>query len=100
MDTGFDPRQECTLMRFDLDVGKHGDTGRVSSKFCEHSATETQMPAHSASPFGRGKSQKATLIRANFASSGHRQVTATVTSPRSTNCRISSDAVGPNHSWK
>jgi ABC-type phosphate/phosphonate transport system substrate-binding protein len=24
---GIDPRRECTLLRFDLDVGKHGDTG-------------------------------------------------------------------------
>ncbi|HEX3149536.1 MAG TPA: PhnD/SsuA/transferrin family substrate-binding protein [Gemmataceae bacterium] len=24
---GFDPLSECTLLRFDLDVGKHGDTG-------------------------------------------------------------------------
>jgi ABC-type phosphate/phosphonate transport system substrate-binding protein len=27
MDAGFDPRRECALTRFDLDVGKHGDTG-------------------------------------------------------------------------
>ena len=24
---GLDPRRDCTLVRFDLDVGKHGDTG-------------------------------------------------------------------------
>jgi ABC-type phosphate/phosphonate transport system substrate-binding protein len=25
---GLDPRHDCTLLRFDLDVGKHGDTGK------------------------------------------------------------------------
>jgi ABC-type phosphate/phosphonate transport system substrate-binding protein len=25
--TGLDPQRDCTLLRFDLDVGKHGDTG-------------------------------------------------------------------------
>jgi len=25
--TGIDPERDCTLLRFDLDVGKHGDTG-------------------------------------------------------------------------
>jgi ABC-type phosphate/phosphonate transport system substrate-binding protein len=25
---GIDPEKECTLLRYDLDVGKHGDTGK------------------------------------------------------------------------
>ena len=96
---GIQPSTDCTLLRFDLDVGKHGDTGSSEREVLRPWAKAGRMPGRWARPPGTSRWPRDESTPGTFDRSGDRPgIVIAISRPWPTSPRTWRSA-GPRRCW-